>query len=399
MISIGEALRIVLESADRLPETEVDYLDAYGLVLAEDVIADIDIPPFDKSAMDGYAVRSQDLRGGSGILRVLTTAAAGSFPHEKLSKGECIKIMTGAPLPGAADAVVMVEETEELADGWVRLPLEVVPGQNICRRGEDIGKDEVVLKRGTLIGGPEIAVLSSVGRCRVRVVRRPVLEMLSTGNEIVEPGATLEKGKIRNSNGSMLLSLASAAGCHTRYLGIGPDSERELGELISGSTKADLLLISGGVSVGDYDLIPSLLKNVGAEILFHGVRVKPGKPLLFARKDRCLIFGIPGNPVSNLTTFVLFVRPAIKKMMGRVDYEHALINARLTSGISQKGDRAYILPSRCRIEDGRHHVTPLKLNGSADIVGCAGCDCLIVLEEGRKILKAGEIVSIIPFDR
>jgi len=396
MVSVDEALKIILENVKELSEIEVFYRDAFGFVLAEDVVSEIDIPPFNKSAVDGYAVRSQDIKNGNTVLEVSECLSAGDFPRSGLLKGECVKIMTGAPLPEDADAVVMVEDTEVLSDGRVRFPGDVLPGQNICRMGEDIARGETVLRKGNVLLAPEIAVLCALGRCRVRVVRKPSVAVLSTGSEIVEPDIPPERGKIRNSNGPMLMGLLKKEGYAAEYLGIAGDSEEELDERIATGIKNDVLIISGGVSAGDYDLVPPLLERAGAEIIFHRVRVKPGKPLLFARKGSCIIFGLPGNPVSNLTSFFYFVLPALKKMMGREDYRHGFISAVLTSKIKQKGDRASIMPSRFRIENGKYLAAPLELNGSGDIAGCCGCNCFIILEEGIRFMKEGESVSILP---
>lgn len=396
MVSVDEALQIILENVKRLSEVEIDCRDAFGFVLAEDIISDVDIPPFNKSAVDGYALRSQDIKKGHTIFKVSGYLSAGDLPLRGLVEGECVKIMTGAPLPEYADAVVMVEESEVLPDGRVCFKGDVLPGQNVCRIGEDIARGEIVLKRGDFLQAPEIAVLCALGRCRIRVVRKPSVAVLSTGSEVVEPDIIPERGKIRNSNGPMLIALLRTEGFASSYLGIAGDSEEELCERIAAGIKNDVLMISGGVSAGDYDLVPTLLERAGAEIIFHRVRVKPGKPLLFARKGNCIIFGLPGNPVSNLTSFFYFVFPALKKMMGMDDYRHELIRAVLTSKIKQKGDRASIMPSRFRIEDGNYLVTPMELNGSGDIAGCCGCNCFIILEEGIRFVNRGASVSILP---
>ncbi len=395
MIGLKEALDILLNNVERLKTTEVELFDSFGMVLAEDVLSDIDIPPFDKSAMDGYAVRSEDLTQMPTELTLKGTIAAGAVLQNGIGNGECAKIMTGAPLPKGADAVVMKEVTQELEDGKVRFTQNILPGKNVCERGEDIRKYQRVLENGTLLHGPEIAVLSSVGKKIVRVYRKPTVSVLSTGSEIIEPDEPLKEGKIRNSNGPMLLSLLGTLNTRINYLGISIDSEEELVERIKRGLEGDMLLISGGVSVGDYDLIPVTLKKMGADIKFHRVKVKPGKPLLFAKKGGCTIIGIPGNPVSNFTTFNFFVKPALYKMMGRVDYRLPLLSARLTQEIVKKTERSQLMPSLYRIHDGMFDVTPLKLNGSADIIGCTGCNCLIWIEEDCQKVPRGKDVSIL----
>jgi molybdopterin molybdotransferase len=197
----------------------------------------------------------------------------------------------------------------------------------------------------------------------------------------------------------MLYSLVKDAGCRVEYLGISGDSEKQLTQALWRGFEKDVFLISGGVSMGDYDLIPDILQKEGGRVLFHRVRVKPGKPLLFARKDGCRIFGIPGNPVSNLTTFFIFIKPALLKMMGRQDYQHAFLDARITADFSYQSGRIYVVPARCRVQDGDLTVTPFTLNGSADITGCAGMSCLMILPEGEKTIKEKETVKVLPINR
>ena len=224
--------------------------------------------------------------------------------------------------------------------------------------------------------------------------RKPTVSVLSTGSEIVEPGEPLREGKIRNSNGPMLLSLLGTLNTRVHYLGISLDKEEELVERIKRGLEGDMLLISGGVSVGDYDLIPVTLKKMGAAIKFHRVKVKPGKPILYAKKGGCTILGIPGNPVSNFTTFNFFVKPALYKMMGRENFRLPRLNARLTQEIVKKTERSQLMPSFYQIRNGMFDVTPLKLNGSADIIGCASCNCLILIEEDCQKISRGDEVSI-----
>ena len=397
MIGLNEALNIVLQEVEPLDIVETPLSDAYGKVLAEDVCSDMDIPPFDKSAMDGYAVCSTDLAKLPVSLPVRATVAAGSVHSGPMGRGECARIMTGAPVPEGFDAVVMFEETVE-KDETVTFTKKVEKGQNICFRGEDVETGDSVLSKGSLIGGPEIAVLASVGHVTCRVHRKPVVSVLPTGSEIVEPDQAPGRGMIRNSNGPMLTGLASSLGADVRYLGIGSDREDVLAELIEEGLSSDMLLISGGVSMGDFDLVPSMLSASGADIKLHRVRIKPGKPLLFAKGDGCIIIGIPGNPVSNFTTFSMFIKPVLYRMMGRLSYEPRFVDARLAHHVHKRGERAHLMPSVYRVEKGAYEVTTLKLNGSADIVGCAGCNCLLFVEEGEQNLHPGDKVPIILID-
>lgn len=398
MIRINEALDILYKNSKPLKTIDVNLHDAFGMVLSEDVYSDIDIPPFNKSAMDGYAVRSQDITAIPVTLLLKETIAAGSPLTGGIGGGECTKIMTGAPVPEGADAVIIIEETEEQKEGHIRIKTRVKPGQHICKQGEDIRRNQRVLRRGMILRGPEIAVLSSVGKNRVQVHRKPFVSVLSTGSEIVEPDIPLEKGKIRNSNGPMLRVLLNALHIQAHYLGIGGDREEELTALIREGLRGDIMLISGGVSMGDYDLIPALLKRMGAAILFHKVKIKPGKPLLFAKRGDCIIFGVPGNPVSNFTTFHLFIKSAIYKLTGREDFQPSFIALPVTQDVEKKGERAQLMPSIYRVREGRCEVTPLKLNGSADIIGCAGCNCLVLIEENDQLIRKGERVPVMLLD-
>lgn len=400
MIPINEALATILANTKRLERIEVELLDAFESVLAEVIVSDIDIPPFHKSAMDGYAVRSSDLSSIPGTLKIMDNIAAGSSLKKKIKSGECMKIMTGAPVPPGADSVVMIEDTESMTDGTMKVMKPVVPGQNICVKGEDVKKGKVVLKKGTLIMGPEVAILASVGGVSVSVYRKPDVGIVSTGDEIVEPDNPqeednpLEEGKIRNSNGPMLSALVNEIGCRAQYLGIAKDSEEELLRVITSGLKWDMLLLSGGVSMGDYDLIPDVLKKLGATIFFHKVSVKPGKPLLFAKKGRCLIFGIPGNPVSSFTTFHMFIKPAIYKMIGIANYRLPMQDAIIETDFSNRSKRVLIIPSYCTVRNGSLFVTPLELNGSADIIGCSGGNCFMVIDKGVTGIKRGEEVKV-----
>ena len=406
MISITEAIDAVLSSSGVLETAEVELGSSYNSVLAEDVESDIDIPPFTKSAMDGYALKASLLKDAPVILNAGPIIAAGETFEGRKAGGigqaggdiECIKIMTGAPLPEGLDSVVKVEDTEPLQGGRVKFFDKITEGQNICYRGEDVRKDDIVLGKGARIRGPEIAALASVGKFRPRVYKKPAIGIISTGKELVEPSVQPAVGKIRNSNGPMLTSLAASLGCDAEYLGIADDDENVLRRFIQKGFQKDVLLLSGGVSMGDYDLVPDVLKNEGAQIIFHKVFIKPGKPLLFAKKGKCCIFGVPGNPVSNFTTFYMFVKPAIYKMMGREDFEPDFVNGILTGDFKNTSGRPYIAPSNCSMVEGRYHVTPHLLNGSADITGCANTNCLLMMGKGFSEIKKGERAKILLLD-
>jgi len=398
MVLVDDALKIIYENTKRLNSVKVSLGKAYGMVLAEDILSDMNIPPFNKSAMDGYALRYKDISNIPFSLNVIGSVIAGGFSNKKIKDGECIKIMTGAPIPEGADSVIMIEDTEIDSENRIKIMKKVKKGQNICKEGEDIKNGEVVIKQDTKIGGPEIAILASVGRDLIKVYKKPTVGVISTGNEIVEPDKPVIKGKIRNCNGPMLVSLAEALGCRVKYFGIADDNEEKLSVLIRKGFRCDVLLISGGVSMGDYDLVPEALEKEGFSRLFYKVMVKPGKPLLFGRMGKTLVFGVPGNPVSNFTSFYIFIKPAVYKMMGRNDYKPDLIDAYMSMDFINESNRVHIIPSNYKIIDGRYWVYPFKLNGSADIIGSSGCRCFAVIDAGVKSVKKGEMVKLLLTD-
>jgi molybdopterin molybdotransferase len=395
MISIEKAIETILSNIKRLKTEDIDINYAYDFTLAEDIRADIDIPPFNKAAMDGYAVRSEDVFAVPVVLNVKNTIQAGERASQSIESGQCVKIMTGASVPRGADSVVMVEDTELSENGHVKILKEVKKGQHICLQGEDIKKGKVVLKHSTVIGAPEIAIISSVGKSMVSVYKKPEVAIISTGNEIVEAGNPLKEGQIRNSNGPMLRSMVMSIGCKSRYLGIAKDTESVLKTKIKEGLKSDVLLLSGGVSMGEYDLIPKVLGELGMKILFHRVFVKPGKPLLFAVKGKSIIFGIPGNPVSNFTTFHMFIRPALHKMMGIPDSGVCFDDAVMDIDFKNRTERVHVVPSRCFVKDTELYVAPFTLNGSADIIGCSKANCFAVIEGGRGDIRRGEKVQVL----
>ncbi len=395
MIPWDEALELVLSHTPVLGTEQTDLFLSYGRVLSEDVRSDVDIPPFRKAAMDGYAVRAKDCETAPVTLPVQMTLPAGSYTDKKLAQGEAAKIMTGAPVPDGADTVVMVENTQAVGDGKVQILKEVRAGQHICQKGEDVTRGEVVLEKHAVIGSVEVAILASVGKASVEVFRRPSVSILSTGSEIVEPGEPLARGKIRNSNGAMLTSMAEALGCETRYLGIAEDTGEALSGKVDEGLKSDVFLLSGGVSMGEYDLVPEVLEMAHARKVFHRVFVKPGKPLLFAKGERTIIFGVPGNPVSNFTTFHLFVKPALLKLMGHEDCTPKIVDATAEIDFENNNKRVYVVPSFYTLKEGGVFVRPFTLNGSADITGCARANCFCMFEPGWYHVKSGDTVKLL----
>lgn len=391
MIDFDEALSLVRDSAEELGMEEVRLEESLGRVLYERAVSDVDLPPFDKSAMDGFACRYADLGGD---LRVIETVPAGKMPGSAVGRGECARIMTGAPVPEGADIVVMVEDTEE-EGGLVRV-VRKRDKRNICLRGEDIAAGSTVLERGARIGPAQVAVLAAAGYGRVKVFRRPRIGIAATGDELIEPGETCSGAVIRNSNSYQLCAQAAAAGFSPSYLGIIEDTVEALEKVLEeDSGRFDVMIFSGGVSAGDYDHVPSVLKKDGFELLFEKVAVKPGKPTVFGRKGRQYVFGLPGNPVSTFVLFELLVKPFCHLLMGH-EYGPVTVRGTMAESYVRKGaSRTSHIPVRI---DGEGSVSLVEYHGSAHIHALAGADGIISVPSGAREVKAGEKVDVILFD-
>ena len=377
-----------MDTARPLGNETVDLRRALGRILAEDVYSDLDMPPFDKSAMDGYACRRDDLGRG---LEVVETIQAGTAPARSVGKGQCAKIMTGAPLPDGADCVIMVEYTEAAADGRVRFT-GAETRDNICRRGEDIQKGQRVLEKGTRLGPQHIAVLASVGRTDARVELKPKVGVIATGDELIEPGELLDPAKIRTSNSYQLFSHVLAAGCAPTYYGIARDTEAEIDAMLKRAiAENDVVLLSGGVSMGDFDLVPGVMENNGIRILFDSVAMKPGKPTTFGVSREVYCFGLPGNPVSTFIQFELLIKPFLFRLMGH-DFRPTVCRFPLAAPIkAKKGNRETWIPVEITDEE---EVQPVEYHGSAHINALCGADGLIVLPPGASTVEKGTLVRV-----
>jgi len=377
-----DAALAAIEALGFSPRTEeVDLQAAPNRVLAEAIRSPLESPPFAKAAMDGYALAADD---DSESFRVLETVAAGQVPARALARGECAKIMTGAMLPEGADKVVRVEYTEE-HDGCMRLT-RPEPDRNVIERGENLRIGDPVLDRRRL-RAQDIGVLASLGLASVRVVRPPAVGVMATGSELREPGRSLKAGQIYNSNGAQMCVQAADLGCPVRYFGIAADDPAALGRsLAEALDSCDLLLLSGGVSMGDFDFVPRLLTEAGAEIIFHKLAIKPGKPTLFARRDDRFVFGMPGNPVSSFIIFELLVKPFLYRAMG-LAYHPLLVRARLTGTLRRRRtERVEYRP--VRLSGGE--IFPVPYHGSAHLNVLAEANALVRFEQGVKVLQEGE---------
>ncbi|MBE0661711.1 MAG: molybdopterin molybdotransferase MoeA [Bacteroidales bacterium] len=391
MITFEEALEIVLSHAGLLETETVGFTESLGRVLAENIVSDMDMPPFDKSAMDGYACRKADLKNE---LEVLEIIAAGQLPGFEVCANQCSKIMTGAMIPKGADCVIMVEHTRVTAKGLIEFTAEKTAG-NICFKGEDIKKGEKVLSKGLLIKPQHIAVLASVGCVNPTVYRKAKVGILSTGDELVEPQFEPGSGEIRNSNAWQLMAQARAMNVEATYFGIAPDEERQTLTLIKKALETcDVMLLTGGISMGDYDFVPAVLKEAGFTFHFKSLAVQPGRPTLFgSTAERKICFGLPGNPVSSFNQFELLVKPMLMKMMGH-DHNPVIIKFPMAVDYRRKkSERLSFIPVLLH-DNGS--VSPVEYHGSAHINALNLAFGLMSVPIGVEEIKNGELADVRP---
>jgi molybdopterin molybdotransferase len=418
MLSVEEALQKILHEVNVLEAESVPILESLGQVLAEDIKSDINVPPLDNSAMDGYAVRSQDTKGATGktprFLRVIDIVLAGSISRQEVVPGTAVRIMTGGPIPRGADSVVQFEDTDEQKNkntpagtiSRVGILSEARPGLNIRLAGEDITRGTIALKKGTVVRSAEIGLMASLGYSRVKVIRRPIVAVLSTGNELVEVSQSLPEGKIYDSNAYSIASLVKRYGCIPKLLGIARDDEAELVSKLKQAQDADMLLTTGGVSMGDYDMVKDILARDG-EMLFWQVRVKPGKPLAFGKikgKDKSgksksiPHLGLPGNAASCMVSFELFVRPALLKMMGKKNLTKPAVDVIMEDSV--KNDAGRRIYDRAIIEkrDGHYYARLTGPQGSGILTSMSLANGLVLIPEEITKVNKGDTVQALMLD-
>ena len=396
MLSIEEALAKIIEHAGRQAATKINLEDALGLTLAEAVHADFDSPPFTKSMMDGFAIRGADLPAGKGSLKRIGEVSAGQSSSRTVEAGQAIQIMTGAPLPVGADSVVMVERTKLAGDVVTIDDAEFATGQNVFAQGSEYTKGEEVLSSGAMIGPAEMGLLASVGVVRPTVYRAPRIAILSTGDEIVPAHEKPGPNQIRNSNEWTLAALAKQAGAVVERLGIASDDERDLKEKIRKGLEADVLLLSGGVSAGKRDLVPRILEELSVIEIFHGINFKPGKPMWFGKRLDSIVFGLPGNPVSVLACFEVFVRTALNVRQGNLSPKPQMMSLPLRSDIIYPTRRVTYHPARIVSSPTGPIIEPAAWQGSADLRGLTKANALVVFPIGDGIHRAGDKLSVLP---
>ncbi|MDP4027564.1 MAG: molybdopterin molybdotransferase MoeA [Gallionella sp.] len=417
-LSVAAAQRVVLESVATFGAEQVKLEQSLGRVLAEEVRANRDQPPYDISAMDGYALRSTDLAKIPATLEIIEDIKAGDMPTKTLTPGQCARIMTGAPIPQGADAVIRVEDTEAVSAealspnslpqagerdsaslrenlfDRVQINQAVKPGNDIRRLGENMRNGEVVLAPGTAITPGVIGVLATVKRAQVQVYRRPRVAILSTGNELEGLDEPVDPNKIPNSNSYALMGQVQALGIEPVLLGIARDDPEELARYLKRGLEYDVLLVSGGTSVGVHDYVRPTIEALGAQMLFWRVAMKPGHPVAFGKADEKIIFGLPGNPVSSMVCFEEFVVPALRRMMGHARTHRRTIQARMTHNVKHQPGRTEFIRVLLAQEPGGYTATSTGAQGSGMLLSMARADGLAVVPGDSAGLAAGSAVTV-----
>lgn len=392
MISFEQARKIVFRHVALKKPQRLSLIEARGLVLAEDVRARLDGPAFNRSVMDGFAVRARDAAWPGAVLKIAGVVLAGGRADQRLCPGEAIQVATGAELPPGADAVVAKEDADAGPQGRVKVLKKMSRGEYVYFRGSDFKKGSLLLKKGEVLGDVAIALLASQGIVRVLAYPRPRVALISTGDEVVEPGRPLRSGQIWNATAPMLLSMLRSMGIEAVYLGIAPDQKSSLKNLLRRGLAYDVLLVTGAVSVGARDFAPGILAELGVKTLFHKVRMRPGKPLLFGRRLGCMVFGLPGNPLSTWIGFSLFVKPALlasSGLSGALEAE----SGHLARPAYNESGRLSFLPARLQERGLKKIVYPLPYSGSADLLAASRADVFFILEASTRQRAVGSRVD------
>ena len=398
MVDLEDAQRAVLEACPPRPPVPTPLADVVGRVLAEDVIAGEDVPPFANSAVDGYAVRAADLAQAPVELDVIGEVAAGAPPFAGVvGPGQAVRVMTGAPMPTGADAAAMVEDSERLDGGRVRLSRKVAPGAAVRAVGDDVRAGDVVVPVGTVVTPAVAGVLASVNARTVLAHPAVRVAVLSTGDELVDDGGPLRPGQIRESNATMLAPLLAATGCVVDHLGIVRDDEATLERVLrQAAATNDAVVTSGGVSMGDYDVVKAVLGRI-AEMSWMQIAIKPAKPFAFGRLDGVPVFGLPGNPVSSLVSFELLARPALRRMMGHRRLARTSVVAVADEGIRRRPDgKVHLVRVNGEFaDDGRYHVHPVRAQGSHQLAASALADALAVVPDGDDVPPGADVAVLL----
>lgn len=396
MIEFEKALELLCQNVKPLESENISVADSVGYVLAENIYSPIAMPPFNKSAMDGFAFK---FFPDNNEYKLKNLIQAGQISTDCLDNVECVKIMTGAALPIGYDTVVEVEKAEINNDS-VTFTTEFEKGRNVCLLGEDVQKGQLVLKENTILKTSHIALLASVGLAKVKVYQKPTVSVINTGGEIVEPGNSLSENKIYNSNGSQMLALLKNEGISADYQGIVKDVPEDIRKEIKKGLEQDLLIVTGGVSMGDYDFVPKIFKELGVKEIFHKIRIKPGKPLFFGTHPRGIVMGIPGNPVSNFMAFQLFIKTVIEHLKGNIKYSPVMNEAVLTGDFKQSNaERKNFVVSKITRNGSLIEAMPINTNGSGDIFSLSLANGVIIVEVGIKQLNKGETVKYLTWDK
>jgi len=396
MLPIERGLEIVISTAkakqrpDWMPAESVALLDSTHRILREDIFCDADSPRFDKAIRDGYAVRFEDVAQVPSVLTVIGESRAGAGANVTIAPGQCCEIMTGAPLPPGANAVVMVENTEQISPSSVRILKKARENEGLLRRGAEARQGDKILETGRRIGLPDIGLLAGNGKSRVMVSKQPRVAVIATGDELVEVDQEPQPDQIRNSNTYTICAQLREAGAEPVILGIGRDNLDDLRDKIRRGLDHDILLVSGGVSMGKYDLVETVFAELGVEVLFDKIAMKPGKPTVFGHRGNSFVFGLPGNPISTMVAFHMFVRPLILFLLKAENTSPRVFDAKLEAAAKCDPERAALVPALVRFDQGQYWIRTAPWKGSSDLVGLARANALIMIPRRHGTLEPGE---------